>query len=195
MSEKQLYLLLDSWNKPLAKGVLLSPAGEALMQLQVLDNKIDTVTCHEVLQLIGIEHDERTLKCRLVRSRNDLVVLELLEVMDSELRQNLRIPVCFDSFLYRTGTAPERRSAIRSVDLSCGGIAFYGEQGLEVDEVVEIVLPITEQPLIVRSRILRVNDLNHERRLYAAKFVDICYDEEKVIRRAVFGIQIKNDRG
>ena len=195
MSGKQMYLLLDSWNKPLAKGVLLSPVGAELMQVQVLDDEIDTVTCHEVLQMIGIDQDERALKCRLVRSRNDFIVLEPLEVMDPKLRQNLRIPVCFDSFLYQTGTASGRRSDIRSVDLSCGGIAFYGKQGLEVDELVEIVLPITEQPLIVRSKILRVTGLNNERTLYAAKFVDICHDEEKMIRRAVFGIQIKNDRG
>lgn len=194
MRETRNYLLLDSWNKPLAKGILNSPEEAAQLQVQILDDQAEALTGHEVVQLVGMNGDDRSFRCRLLRVRGDQALLETLEVLDPELRLNLRIPVCFESFLY-----PERkrlcdRLPIRSLDLSCGGIAFYCEQGIPLEEPVEIVIPITEQPLIVHSRILRINELKNGRALYAAKFVDLCHDEEKMIRRAVFSIQIRDER-
>ena len=191
MDERKMYLLLDSWNKPLAKGVMKSPPQSELLQVQVLDGQVDAVVGHELVQLLGTGSEERALKCRLVRNRNDMVVLEPLEIVDTLLRKNLRIPVCFDSFLYPAGGG---RVPIRSVDLSCGGIAFYAEQRLDENGQMEIVIPCTGPPLIVQSRVLRMNELNDGRILYAAKFVDLCHDEEKLIRSAVFTIQITNER-
>lgn len=193
MSEKQTYLLLDSWNTPLAKGVLLGAEQDAMLQIRVLDGRIDVVIEHEILQLLGID-DDRALKCRLVRSRNDNVVLEQLETIDSSVRNNLRIPVCFNSFLYPAENRGERRSVLRAADLSCGGIAFYSACNLEIGAQAEVVIPITEQPLIVDIRILRVNELKRGEMLYAAKFENLCNEEEMLIRRAVFGVQISNER-
>ena len=192
MSGKEKYLLLDSWNKLLANGVSTGAAGADMLQIQVLDDRIDAVADHEIVQVVGTGQDNRVIKCRLVRSRDDIVLLERMEVVDSVQRENLRIPVQFESYLYPTG---KNRMPIRSVDLSCGGIACYGDSGMQVGETAEVVIPITEQPLIVRAKILRVNNLNNGKALYAAKFIDLCYDEEKMIRHAVFGIQIRNDRG
>lgn len=193
MREKERYLLLDSWNKPLANGVLEGPAGAEVLQIRVLDNRIDAVATQEIIQVLGTDHhNDRAVKCRRMRTRNDIVVLERLEVVDTLLRQNLRMPVRFDSYIYPLGKA-KGRMAIRSVDLSCGGIAYYSGQGMQVGDIVEVVIPITEQPLIVRAKILRANDLNNGETLYATEFVNLCHDEETMIRRAVFSVQIRNE--
>ena len=191
---KKRYRLLDSWNTPLANGVLAGPADGELLQIQVLDGRVGVVTAHEVIQVVGSDHEDRAVKCRLTHSRNDMVVLERLETADASLHQNLRIPVCFYSYLYPTGETKRGRMVIRSVDLSCSGIAYYGEPGMQEGDTAEVVLPITEEPLIVRAEILRTtNDLKNGETLYAAKFVDLCHDEETMIRRAVFSIQIRNE--
>ena len=186
-----LYLLLDSWSQPLAKGLLESPADAEKLQVQVLDDQIIDVLAHEVIQLVSVEGDDRPLKCRLIQSRNDRILLEALEALDPSVRTNLRIPVQFGSLIYPVGGKRKGRRLIQAVDLSCGGIAFYSNHGLVVGETMEIVIPITEQPLIVRCKILRVKELKNDRTLYAAKFIDLCHDEEKVIRRAVFSTQLK----
>lgn len=188
------YLLLDSWSQPLAKGRLESRSGTGELQIQILDNQVDQVVEHEVIQLVRIDQDDRPLKCRIIQSRNDCVVLEPLELLDPSVRHNLRIPVRFSSFLYPCGGKRSGRREIQSVDLSCGGIAFYGDAGLSVGETMEVVIPITKEPLIVRCEILRVKELKNDRALYAAKFVDLCHDEEKTIRHAVFSTQISDGK-
>lgn len=185
------YLLLDSWSKPLAKGTPCPPYREGQLHLRLPEGQMPLVTGHEIVQVLRTDNDDRPMKCRLLSSGRDDVTLEPMEVLDPALRNNLRIPVCFDSFLYPlTGG----RLPIRSVDLSCGGIAFYGPQGLQVDQEVELVIPITEQPLIVRGRLLRVSELKNDQALYAARFVAQCHDEEVLLRRAVFGVQLHSGR-
>lgn len=195
MNGRPTYLLMDSWGKPLAQGVLLNSIDADVLQIEVLNDQAEAVEKHEIIQILGIDSGDYALKCRLVRVRNDQVILEKLETLDSRAHQNLRIPVHFESFLYpvKKKTAAGRM-AIQSVDLSCGGMAFCAEAGLEQDETVELVIPITEQPLIVRGKILRIDSFQDNRILYAAKFIDLCQDEEKMIRRAVFGMQIINGR-
>ena len=194
MNGRPTYLLMDSWGKPLAQGVLLGASDAEHLQIQILNNRIEAVEEHEIIQLLEMDSDDCALKCRLVRARNDQVILEKLEVLDSQMRHNLRISVCFESFLYPVEKTDGGRMAIRSVDLSCSGMAFYGAQGLLQDEIVELVIPITEQPLIVRAKILRINALHNQQTLYAVKFIDLCQEEEMMIRRAVFGMQIINGR-
>ena len=58
-----------------------------------------------------------------------------------------------------------------------------------------MVLPVTDEPLLLHLRVLR--ELNSDREglsLYASRFVDICLDEEVAIRKAVFSIQLNAPR-
>ena len=81
----------------------------------------------------------------------------------------------------------------RAKDLSCGGLAFYTQTPLDVREIVEIVLPVTDAPLVVRAQVLRqLASEPEEDPLYASKFVDLIQDEEAMIRRAVFSIQLNS---
>ena len=192
--EENLYLLLDSWGQIVARGHLETPLNAEKLQMQVLDRKIEQVLAHEVIQIVGMDGNENPLKCRLVQSRNDRIVLETLEVLDPAIRQNLRIPVRFESLAYPLSGRWKGRRSIWSIDLSCGGIAFYTGSDLEVGEKLEIVVPTAEQPLILRGRILRKQELQNGRTFYAAKFIDMCNDEEKLVRRTVFSLQAEDER-
>ena len=86
---------------------------------------------------------------------------------------------------------PAIERALKAKDLSCGGLAFYPGVALEPREIVEIVLPVTDSPLVVKAQVIR--DMTGEDKahpLYASKFVDLIQDEEALIRKAVFSIQI-----
>ena len=56
----------------------------------------------------------------------------------------------------------------------------------------EIVVTPTEEPVILRCEILRKQELQNDRFLYATKFVDMCEDEEVVVREAVFSLQLQS---
>lgn len=195
MSERQeerLYLLLDSVDHPLARGRMEGPANGETLQMLVLDNDVEKVVCHEVIVLMSMSGNEPPLQCRIVRQRGDRVALEKIASLDPDLRRNLRVPIKFDTFIYPITGRWRGRRAVQSIDLSCGGVAFYGDGGLEIGEKLEMVIPVTEEPVVLRCQILRRQELRNDKMLYAIKFVEMCEDEEVTVREAVFSIQLEN---
>ena len=195
MSERQeerLYLLLDSVNNPLARGKLEGPQNGEIFQMLVLDNDVEKVARHEVIVLMSMSGSEPPLQCRIVRQRGDRVALEKIASLDPDLRRNLRVPIKFDTFIYPITGRWRGRRPVQSIDLSCGGVAFYGDGGLETGEKLEMVIPVTEEPVILRCEVLRRKELRNDKLLYAVKFVDMCEDEEVTVREAVFSIQLEN---
>lgn len=193
--EQTLFLLLDSKGNALAK---VRPQGPAaingnLWQLVVLDDQIDLVLEHKQFKLMSMTDASPSYEGTLMRSRNDMIQLDVCKTATSgnDMRKNLRVPVKFKSFIYPlTGGWPGRR-AVGSHDLSCGGIAFHTNYSLQIGEWFEVVVPVTSEPLVVKGEILRMRpSAENFSILYAAKFVDLCNDEETLLREAVFNLQL-----
>ena len=192
---QQLYLLLDSRGTALAQARPQGPnatSGE-LWQLIVLDDKIDLVLKHKKFKLMSISDSSPSHEGTLVRSRNDIVQLEVRKTAanGTNMRKNFRMPVSVDSFIYPlTGGWPGRRKVVTQ-DLSCGGVAFFTDHSLRGGERFEIVIPVTSEPLVVEGEVLRVRPSeNGGSILYAARFVELCDDEEALLREAVFNLQL-----
>ena len=56
---------------------------------------------------------------------------------------------------------------------------------------MEVVVTPTEEPVILRCEVLRKQALQNNRFMYATKFVNMCEDEEVVVREAVFSLQLQ----
>ena len=193
MTANHTYLILDSQNHALANGEMASPPGASPIRLNVLNNKVDDVMSHEIITLFSSSSEELPIQCRILRQRGDTVLAEKIATLDPEVRRNLRVPVKFDSYIYPLPTSSwSGRAAVQSLDLSCGGIAFYSDRQLELHEQMEIVITPTEEPLILHCEILRLQELQNDSYLYATKFVDMCEDEEVVVREAVFSLQLQS---
>ena len=80
--DEHTYIILDSQNAPLASGQLLSPPGDEMLQLLVLDNKVDHVTAHEIVNLIAMGSSDASLQCQVLRARGDKVVLKRIATLD-----------------------------------------------------------------------------------------------------------------
>ena len=185
------YLIMDTQNHALANGEVVSPPGETPIRLNILDNKVDDVTAHEVIILLSSSSEELPVQCRILRSRGDMVMAEKIATLDPEVRRNLRVPVKFDTFIYPIASSYWKgRQPVQSIDLSCGGIAFYSDFYLEVHDEVEIVVTPTEEPVILHCEDLKRQELQN-RFMYATKFVDLCEDEEVAVREAVFSLQLQ----
>ena len=193
MTANRTYLILDTQNHALANGELATPAGTSPMRLNILGNKVDDVMAHEVITLFSASSEELPIQCRILRQRGDAVLVEKIATLDPEIRRNLRVPVKFDTFLYPLpGSCRAGRQSAQSIDLSCGGVAFYTDCSLELHELMEIVVTPTEEPVILRCEVLRKQELQNGRFMYATKFVDMCEDEEVVVREAVFSLQLQS---
>ena len=189
--EERLYLILDSQGNPLANAVLESPLNSEVLQIRVLNDKVEAVAAHREIQLIGIDNGTPDRVGVIVRQRDDRLVVQPTTALGPAARENLRIPTDFNSVAYPISGRWRGQRRIKAKDLSCGGIAFYSGIPLEDREIVEMVLPVTDSPVVVRAQMIRqLKDESSQLPLYAAKFVDLIQDEEALIRKAVFSIQI-----
>lgn len=193
MTSNRTYLIMDTQNNGLASGELISPPGDTEpMRLSILDNKVDTVMAHEVITLFSSSSEELPIQCRILRQRGDTILVEKIATLDPEVRRNLRVPTKFNTFIYPISSSPwVGRRPVATIDLSCGGIAFYSDFYLELHDEVEIVVTPTEQPVILHCEVLRRQELQN-RFMYATKFVDMCEDEEVAVREAVFSLQLQS---
>ncbi|MCI8909979.1 MAG: PilZ domain-containing protein [Oscillibacter sp.] len=191
--DDKLYMLLDSGNTPLAHCLMQGPTDGQTLQVEILGGREDAVGAHEIVELISMGRSNMAYQCKVLRQRGERFALEKLMELDPEVRRNLRVPIRFESFLYPLSGRWKGRRNIRSIDLSCGGIGFFSGPGLRAGERMEVVIPLTDEPLILRCEILRINELKEERVMYAAKFVEMCEDEEVMVRKAVFNIQLQNE--
>ena len=188
---ERIYLILDSKSTPRANAVLESPPNSEVLQIRILGGKEDKVAEHREIQLIGMDDSTPNRVGVIIRQRDDKMVIQPTAALGPNARENLRIFTDFESVMYPVTGRWKGQRTLKAKDLSCGGIAFWADRALEDREIVEMVLPVTDAPLIVKTQILReLPDDTTEQPLYASKFVDLIQDEEALIRKAVFSIQI-----
>ncbi len=190
IASENRYLLLDSRNVPLAHVLLEAVSDGKILLVKVTDMQAEGVMEHEIYRLLSMDKDQPLIQCQFVQKKGEYLALEQLSLLDPELRKDLRVPLHSSSYLYFKKMGRSGRCQIQFVDISCGGMAFYGPEGLERQGALEVVLPIRTCPLIVPCQILHTRQLRNERAMYAAKFLDLCNDEEKMLREAVFSIQL-----
>lgn len=187
------YLILDSRGNAVAHGISQQdPAGKTWC-LQVEDGDIDRVMSHTYVSLVGSAENVPGLEGRIIRREGNRVYLEPVRPLGEDVRKNLRIPVRFVSYVYPVSGNWKGRVPIVSKDLSCGGLAFYCPRSLEVGERVQVVIPVTAQPLVLPLRILRAQLCTDGENTYAGCFVGMVREEESMVREAVFGLQLQNN--
>ncbi len=191
---EKLYLILDSHGEALAQAVLESPRVTEVVQLHLTEEtELDFLQIGEI-QCIGLDNSTPSLRGTVTMQRGERLVIKPQAMLGAEARENLRILTDFESVMYPVTGYWKGQRAIRGKDLSCGGVAFRTAQTLKVGEVVQLVLPVTDSPLLLRSRVLRELSADENGTLYAARFIDLCLDEEFIIRKAVFSIQVSRPK-
>lgn len=192
--DQKTYLLLDSDGAAIAQARVEGRTDTPNWQLRVLHDKIDDVIEYETLSLMSITDSAPSYEGRIVRSRNDMVQLEVkrLAAGPNDKRKNLRVPARFRSFIYPVSGRWTGRRVIDSKNISCGGVAFFFDGELSDGEVIELVVPVTSQPLVVRCEILRRQQGENGELMYAGKFVGLCEDEEVLLRESVFALQLSS---
>lgn len=185
---ERYYMVLDEQEHLLAKAVLESSLEGEVAQFRILE-EIQSLECRGQVELVGGGESDPDFLGTIERRKGERILVRPTAPLGPETRKNLRIETSFRSLLYPISGTWKGRRFISAVDISCGGIAFYCAQPLEVEEVAELVLPITDEPLLLPIQILRIHAENRPIPLYAAKFVNLIHDEEALIRKAIFGIQ------
>ena len=188
---ERLYLILDRQGTPLCQAVIESPFNSDVIQLRLLeDDPEDFMAEHRDIQLIGLDDNAPARRGLITRQRGDRLIVHPTADLGAAARENLRVLTDFQSVIYPVTGPWQGQRAVMGHDLSCGGVAFHTMQPLEVGDIAELVLPVTDEPLLLHIRVLRPLPSETPVPLYAARFVDLILDQELLIRKAVFSIQV-----
>lgn len=190
MMTDQLYLVLDSQGRALSQAILESPPTADLLQVRLLLDDGEELGIEGEIQLIGLDDSAPARRGIVQRQRGHRLTVQPTADLGADARENLRVRTDFKSVIYPVTGQWRGRQAIQGYDLSCGGVAFHTMQPLAPGEVAEMVLPVTDEPLLLHFRVLRSLPTQEPVPLYAARFVDLIQDQEHLIRAAVFRIQV-----
>ena len=185
---ERLYLILDGGGTPLYHAVLESPPDAELLQLRIVEDDPDELTGD--VQLIGLDDGSPARRGIVTRQRGNRLAVHPTADLGAQARENLRVRTDFQSVIFPVSGAWRGERQVMGRDLSCGGVAFHTMEPLEVGEVAELVLPVTDEPLLLHFRVLRTLPSPGPVPLYAARFTDLILDQELLIRKAVFSIQV-----
>lgn len=185
------FLISDRQHKPLAVANLQSPPREKPFLLSITRYEpgiaVNALSIQQKICLIDIDKDI-AMEGTIVNRGGDRILVQPGQQLGPEARRNLRVRTAFESLMFPSGdTGWQGQQKFISQDLSSGGIALYTDVPLECGEKVELVLPVMEPPLLVKANILRPLP---GKNLYAAQFYDLTYDEDALIRKEVFAIQL-----
>ncbi len=187
-SEVGIYQMMDSNSRLVARGTHHEFESPYLF-FTLFEGDVKTLENIGVIQVVPQDKSKPPQMTRYAGFRNGIVALEPMRELGAAMRKNFRVPVTFESFVYPQA-AP--RATLRSVDLSCGGIAFHSPHVFAAGETFEVVIPlVSEEPLLLHAQALRARNDPGQGNFYACKFVDLIDDEETLLREAVFAIQIK----
>ena len=188
-----IYLLMDSGSHMLARGRLKSAPGSENLNIALIEGDTDRIKDAGIIQAVPQDKSLPVQMTRVLSCWNGTVTLEPMRQLGAEVRRNFRVPVRFESFVYPKSV--RGRATMTSVDLSCGGVAFYSPVPFRIGDWFEVVRPMTsEGPLLLTAEILRVHLEPNGQNLYACKFVNMIDDEETLAREAVFAIQLDSAR-
>lgn len=190
-----VYLLLNDEKVPIGQCILMTAHDAPQLRARILNGDVDELekaTLHKLVTLVGTLQTMPTLQGEVVGSAYDDLKIRRV-ASEEDVREMLRVDVSFDSLIYPVDGKWKGKRKVEFIDLSCGGIAFYCEEEMQRGDQFELVIPVTPKPLLMRCQVLRTREKN-DRRCYAAKFVDMCHDEEKLICEAVFGIQLSQQK-
>lgn len=185
------YLIVDGRGNSLVYCESEKPPSEETWTLYVPDGDIDELMELPILRVIGYADLEIAMEGHAVGREGNTIYVDPIRPLSEAARQNLRVPVRFSSFIYSISGLWRGREPIVSKDLSCGGLAFYCPRKLAPSEVVEVVIPVTSQPLVLPMRILRIQSPQEIFTFYAGAFLNLVREQEAMIREAVFSLQLR----
>ena len=185
---------MNEQDKAVGKAALASSLEGEVIQFRIQIERGVHIEKGQVLRFIGNEESTPDFVGEVQYRRWDQITVRATAPLDKTARKNLRVDVQFSSLLYPVSGSWKGRRVIRGEDLSCGGVGFYCTEQLQVGEIVQIVLPMTENPLLLQAEVLRIHTDRGPVPLYGSRFVDMIHDEEALVRRAVFDIQLMSAR-
>lgn len=130
----------------------------------------------------------------------DKIYVDNIENVSATLRSELKVKVKFNTTISGIGPAKKDDEEVVNLevaakDISCGGFCFFCEKALDTSILYETIVPLWDEPMIVNFKILRKVEMPESHGFsYGCKFENLNYQEERVLREAIFRLQMMMQR-
>lgn len=194
--ENSVYTIMDSGETQLFSAELSSreEKGMIFRDISIFDlNKIRNMNIIK-LRVEGL-YPETLEGVPHVLNDSSFVVMGIRNLSEVS-RKDVKLELSAKTSVITIGEYKERYSVIIR-DISCTGIRFECSARLESVGQYEVVIPITNLPLVLRFSIIRV-EYNAATGMYSygSRFLNLFQEEEKELREAIFSIQkLSHKRG
>ncbi|MBQ3497230.1 MAG: PilZ domain-containing protein, partial [Oscillospiraceae bacterium] len=159
--------------------------------VELTSGEAASVLAEETVELVRLGDEMYTIVGRVKGQKGKYILLERIIGRSGDARRSLRVPIDYDTYIYPADGTWEGRCLVKCKDLSCGGIAFHLPMELTLGERVDVVVRTQEEPLVIRGEVLRQLEKKGDMRGYAVCFRDICPDEDALLCKEVFGVQLR----
>lgn len=187
----ELYVITGKNRTPLARAMLYGDPDAETWQAELVSGTMEAVLAEKTVELVRLGDDMYTLVGRVKGQSGKRVLLERIIGRSGDARRSLRVPIDYDTYIYPADGAWKGRCLVKCKDLSCGGIAFHLPMTLTLGETVDVVVRTQDEPLVVRGEVLRELEKKDDMNGYAVCFRDLCPDEDALLCKEVFGVQLR----
>ena len=187
----ELYVITGRNRTPLARAMIYGDPNGKMWQAELVSGEAELILAEETVELVRLGEDMYTLVGRVKEQKGKYILIESIIGRSGDARRSLRVPIDYDTYIYSADGTWKGRCLVKCKDLSCGGIAFHLPMQLTLGEWVDVVVRTQEEPLVIRGEVLRELEKKDDMSGYAVCFRDICPDEDALLCKEVFGVQLR----
>lgn len=130
----------------------------------------------------------------------DKIYVDNIQNVSATMRSEVKVKVKFNTTISVVDETEDEEGELVNLnvaakDISCGGFCFHCGKELDTNYLYETIIPLWDEPMIVNFRILRkVFVPETEEYSYGCQFENLNYQEERVLREAIFRLQMMMHR-
>ena len=193
MSEEK-YLILSENDMVLCEAVL-EKSGADKMVMKVKDSA-KSLKDLAMVKLHKMQSYAETYQGHILSISGNTVTINKVVNISAQMRSELKVKIRFETHLTKITMLGEVENQMSipvvSRDISCGGICFLAKTDLDTQSTYEIVIPITSEPILADLKVVRKEFVPEENIfIYGAKFIDFNINGERMLREAVFKLQMR----
>lgn len=194
MAEEKYAILSENSDMVLCESVLMERHGNK-MTMKIVDD-VNALNGLKLVKFHKMQSYAEVYQGQIIDVKGNMVSLGDVVNISAQMRTEIKIKTHVETDLIKTFPEDKQKIPITipivTNDISCGGMGFVSKADLSKEGTYEVVIPITSPPTVIDLAIMR-KEFQPEKNqyTYGSKFLDLDIVEERMLRKAIFKIQMR----
>ncbi len=194
MAEEKYAILSENSDMVLGEAILMERRGST-MTMKLLDD-VKFLNGLELIKFHKMQSYAEIYQGKITEIKGNLLSLSEVVNISAKMRNEIKIKIRIDTKLIQLFPEEEEKIPISipitTNDISCGGIGFVSKADLDKENKYEVVIHVTSDAIVVDLDIVRKEFQPEQNQyVYGSKFSDLNIVEERMLREAIFRLQMR----